>query len=174
MENLTATATTTTLNELQQKYIREQLDRVKFTEIAKAAGCSVDDVRRFAAERYIERKREEVERETQSRAEAAKRAAEQRAAIKKLIDEDEGCVNRARALWEAANREEIAWDAVCSYRGDLIRNELVEDLLAEHEEEIDAQVEEAMSEEIEEALDEAWGEYLHDNGLCGCAEQINK
>jgi hypothetical protein len=180
------------LSDAQQKYLRENLGRPnnrKFTDLAKEAGCTREQVHEFARFFNEERKAEEAAR---AAAEAAKRAAEKEAFDKKkaadLAEARKLGGEALREFWNEYYAEEVTEDFDLSdYMGeaseklrlehwDEIYQEAVDDCVdrnrhwieenAEKDfqeqfgEEITEAAREAAEDEIQTALNEAFEEWL--------------
>jgi hypothetical protein len=151
MENLT--------NEQKSILIRG-LGNTKFTELAKAANCSLDAVREFATIEF------EARKEACKKEEAL--ATAQRAAQKGQIDAAiaEGDVNRALGLWTESFGNDIILDIQeCnSELEDDIRKEVQEKYREKYDTEIEKETEEIfhrqLNGEISTALQDGWQEYL--------------
>jgi hypothetical protein len=107
------------LNQLQKDYLRGQLGRVKFVDLAAAAGCTLGQVREFATVVFEERKKREsdmwarVEAEQQALARrhfedsvklTGKTETELRAQFEATVDQDDLRRNLYAQL-ETDNRE---------------------------------------------------------------------
>jgi hypothetical protein len=134
------------LNALQKDYLRGQIGRAKFVDLAEAAGCMVGQVRQFATVVFEERKRAADAQWARAQAEAQANA------------------KRDQAQWEAKlkligkTEDELQAEFEEQFDEDALREKLYDELNDDNREFLMEQLEEQLEYKNDCDVADAWGE----------------